>query len=311
MLRLPLVVAPLLWAGAAMPAAAQVAVEIPFAAELGGTPFACGATAPLGAGGQPMRGADFRLFVTDVALTDATGRAVPVTLDDDGTWQAAGAALLDFEDATGPCVDGSPEMNASLRGTVPAAPAGGWQGLSFTLGLPFALNHADATLAASPLNVSAMFWSWQGGYKYVKIDLVPGAAGMAMPEGEPAMAMAVGAATEHGAAMAAGHGANGYFLHVGAFDCGGAVQSRAPAAECGRPNRVAVSLPGFDPATGTVVIDPAPVLAGADLGANAPGSAPGCMSSPLDADCAGVLPLLGLPGPEGTEAQAQRLVAAR
>ena len=277
MFRLPRVTAPILWVGvAAMPAFGQVAVEIPFAAELAGIPFGCGTTASMGVSGRPVRGADLRLHVADVALTDASGRTVPVTLDDDGIWQSGGAALLDFENGADPCVDGSPGTNLSLRGTVPA---GGWH-------MPFALDHADAPLAASPLNVSAMFWSWQAGYKSLKIDFVPEAAGTAMPGGDlgpnPAPALM--------AFMGAGLGAGGYFLHVGAFDCGEAVRSRTPATECGRPNRTAVSLEGFDPAAGTVVIDPAPVLAGADPMTNAPGTAPGCKSSPLDADCAGVMP---------------------
>jgi hypothetical protein len=44
-----------------------------------------------------------------------------------------------------------------------------------------------------------------------------------------------------------------------------------------------------------VVVDPAPVLAATDLTANAPGTSPGCMSFPDDADCAEVMPRLGLP----------------
>ncbi|ATX65604.1 metallo-mystery pair system four-Cys motif protein [Roseinatronobacter bogoriensis subsp. barguzinensis] len=84
-----------------------------------------------------------------------------MALDQDGVWQVADVAQLDFEDATGTCVNGTPDMNNSLRGTVPA---GEYTGLDFDIGVPFDLNHGDPTLAASPLNLTAMFWNWQGAY---------------------------------------------------------------------------------------------------------------------------------------------------
>src|SRR5690606_39726454 len=40
-----------------------------------------------------------------------------------------------------------------------------------TCALPiFALNHLDASTAPSPLNFTAMFWSWQSGYKFLRVD---------------------------------------------------------------------------------------------------------------------------------------------
>jgi hypothetical protein len=59
-----------------------------------------------------------------------------------------------------------------------------------------------------------------------------------------------------------------------------------------------------------VVIDPAPVVAGADLTQNTAETSPGCMSFPNDPDCDTVLPRLGLAFnafPAGT----QLLVSAR
>ena len=34
------------------------------------------------------------------------------------------------------------------------------------MGVPFESNHRDSTIAPSPLNITAMFWNWQGGYKF-------------------------------------------------------------------------------------------------------------------------------------------------
>ncbi|MCW8092794.1 MbnP family copper-binding protein [Alteromonas sp. ASW11-130] len=41
----------------------------------------------------------------------------------------------------------------------------------FTLGLPFAENHANPLTQPSPLNDSSMFWSWQDGHKFLRMDL--------------------------------------------------------------------------------------------------------------------------------------------
>ncbi|NMH59351.1 MbnP family copper-binding protein [Alteromonas ponticola] len=41
----------------------------------------------------------------------------------------------------------------------------------FTLGLPFAENHANPLIQPSPLNDSSMFWSWQDGHKFLRLDL--------------------------------------------------------------------------------------------------------------------------------------------
>lgn len=58
-----------------------------------------------------------------------------MTLDQDGAWQLGDLALLDFEDASGACANGTAGMNTTLRGTVPE---GEYTGLSFTIGVPCA-----------------------------------------------------------------------------------------------------------------------------------------------------------------------------
>ncbi|PJN92728.1 metallo-mystery pair system four-Cys motif protein, partial [Amaricoccus sp. HAR-UPW-R2A-40] len=53
-------------------------------------------------------------------------------------------------------------------------------GLAFEIGVPFDLNHGDPTLAPAPLDLTAMFWTWRGGYKFLKFEVAPeGAAAMA------------------------------------------------------------------------------------------------------------------------------------
>jgi uncharacterized repeat protein (TIGR04052 family) len=272
----------------ATPALADMTVTIPFAAEIGGKPFSCAETfAGLGSTGAEAQAVDFRLFVSDAALVKVDGSLQPIALDQDGQWQLDTLALLDFEDASGNCANGTAGTNTTLRGTVPD---GDYTGLVFTIGVPFAQNHGDPTLLPSPLNITAMFWNWQNGYKFARIDLVPTAM--------------MGMTAEAGAEAGGGHGmAKGWFLHLGSTMCDAASKTEAPTA-CANENRVAVRLDGFDPAANTVVIDPAPVLAEADLTVNAPETSPGCMSFPKDADCMTVMGKLGLPYmdlPAGTQ----------
>ncbi|WP_235442167.1 MbnP family copper-binding protein [Rhabdonatronobacter sediminivivens] len=253
----------------ATPALADQPVTINFAAEMAGTLFTCAqAYEGIGVTDSTVEVADFRVFVTNARLIGADRAETPIALDQDGIWQLDNVALLDFEDATGTCVNGTPDMNTSLRGTVPA---GEYTGLAFDIGVPFELNHGDPTLAASPLNLTAMFWNWQGGYKFIKIEL--------SSTGLPVT-----------------HDANrGWALHLGSTGCASEARTVAPEAECANPNLVDVRFDSFDPAADTVIPDVAPVLAEANVDMNIPETSPGCMSFLNDDDCMPVMSRLGLP----------------
>ena len=262
---------------AASSAAAPQAVTVRFAAQINGQPFACGQSyAGVGTTRSTVTPSDYRFYVSDVSLVDEAGRTVPVTLAQDGVWQLDNIALLDFENGSGPCRNGTTGINTQVRGSVPA---GRYVGLRFTLGVPFARNHGDPTVAPSPLNLTAMFWNWQGGYKFVKFDTASSGL-QAAP-----------------AAAGAGHGgaaASGFSVHLGSTMCAAASRTEAPKAECTNPNRVAVAFERFDATKQTVVADIGAVLAGANVDVNAPNTSPGCMSFPGDADCPPVMGALGL-----------------
>lgn len=76
---------------------------------------------------------DCRFNVSEVARVDEAGRAVPVSLAQDGIWQLDNVALLDFQNGTDPCRNGTTGMNTEVRGKVPVSRYGG---LRFTLGVP-------------------------------------------------------------------------------------------------------------------------------------------------------------------------------
>lgn len=234
-------------------------VVLSFAAQLGQKEARCGQKySGLGkSGSATLELSDLRFYVHDVRLVDQQGTEVPLTLTVDNKWQNQRVALLDFEDKSGACT-GTTELNTVVRGTVLAG-SNKWQGLRFRLGVPFALNHADVTKAESPLNLSSMFWSWQSGYKFLRL------------EGEVT-------------------GSAGLVVHLGSTGC--QKDGTGAVTSCQSPNRPEVSLTGFDPSSSKIVLDVATLLAESDL-AQTKGTE--CMSGPGNADCAPLFSALGLP----------------
>lgn len=236
-------------------------VTIRFDGRVGDEAFACGGTfGGVGSSGTELETRDLRFYVHDVRLVRADGTDVPVTLDEDGMWQTQGVALLDFEDGSGRCEGGNPQLNAQLSGT---APAGDYTGLRFALGVPFELNHDDHVVAPPPLNLTSMFWDWMGGYKFLRFD---GAT-----TGQP----------------------GGMRMHLGSTGCTADATGRV-TTPCANENRASIELDGFDPGSSVVVADVAGLFADANLDTNADGTPPGCMADATDPDCAPVFANLGL-----------------
>ncbi|MGE3270255.1 MAG: MbnP family copper-binding protein [Chloroflexota bacterium] len=274
----------------------MVPVTVNFRAMVGDQPFACGQRYTLGSTGATVLPSDFRFYVSEIVLLDAAGNATPLTLEQDNKWQYENVALLDFEDKTGPCANGTSELRNIVVGT---APAGEYTGVRFSLGVPFALNHQDSTLAPSPLNLTSLFWTWQGGYKFFRVDLEPdrmatGPMAMPKPAGEAKPEGAAG----HGAAAHAEHGAAeasaGWAIHLGSTGCQAASQIESPTG-CANPNRPTVELAPFEVGSSVVLVDLATLLANTNVEVNQPETAFGCMSAPNDGDCIGIMAALGLP----------------
>lgn len=255
-------------------------VEIKFSAIVGNQPFDCGKSySNLGKPATTVTPTDFRFYVSDLALIDANGKVVPISLKQDGKWQYQNVALLDFENKAGACSNGTVEMRDRVIGTIPK---GNYKGLQFTLGVPFNLNHSDAALAPSPLNLTSLWWNWQGGYKFLRIDL-KNESGTKTNASEK----------EHGQH---GHEGNqtGFSIHLGSTGCQASGDNQKPNS-CSNPNTTKVILSNFDTNNNTVVADLEALVANSNLETNQPNTPLGCMSSPNDGDCAGIMASLGLP----------------
>lgn len=85
------------------------------------------------------------------------------------------------------------------------------ENLSFVMAVPFNENHLNPLTAASPLNISEMFWSWQLGHKFFRFD-----------------------------------GEDGFAFHLGSTGCKSASRLRAPSTPCAFPNRYQFELAQFD-----------------------------------------------------------------
>lgn len=255
------------------------AVSIRFEAVVGSQPFACDATyAGLGVTRSEVRVTDFRFYVSALHLVRADGVEVPVALDQDGLWQHEDVALIDFEDATGHCANGTPETRHVVEGQVPP---GEYTGVRFEMGLPFEKNHRDVTLQPSPLNLTRMFWNWNAGYKFLRLDL--------RTSGQP----------------------QGWMVHLGSTGCVPGDSPSTVPVECRHGNRVPVDLPSFSVDRDTIQFDVAALLAGANVDTFTEKTARGCMSGPSDPDCAPLFQALGLPFGEMGAAGPQRVFRVR
>jgi uncharacterized repeat protein (TIGR04052 family) len=246
-------------------AAGTQAVALTFSAKVGAAAAACGTTySELGKSKAAGELADARLFVSGVQLRDGDGTWQDVTLDDAAPWQGLGVALLDFEDGTGACKDsGTPETNGKITGKVAK---GTYDAVRFTLGVPFEHNHIDSATAPSPLDAPGMFWVWQGGYKFLRVDWK--ITGGAIPR---------------------------WNVHVGSTGCASADKTAPPTAPCNAGNRPQVELEVAGADQASLQIDLAALVAGADLKANVDSSPPGCMSAVSESDdCAPVWSALGM-----------------
>ena len=268
-------------------------VTINFAGQVGDEAFACGETYALGAADTPITAMDFRFYVSQMALIDEAGNEVPLVLQQDGKWQHQDVALLDFEDKSGACGNGTPETRTQVVGSVPA---GEYTGLKFTLGVPFNLNHIDSTLAPSPLNLTSMWWNWNFGYKFARIDMMPAIDVARVRQSQHDHGSHDG--HDHGSHGGHGHGAHGaaaqpFAIHLGSVGC--QLDAAEAPVVCSIPNRPEVMLSDFDPAENVVIADLAALVSGTNLSENQANTAIGCMSSPEDSDCAGIMQSLGLP----------------
>ena len=227
-----------------------------FELRAGDQEFGCGLPANLGTAATEVEPYDARMYIHNVALVRASGEQVPLTLSEETSYQRDNIALIDFVDDTGLCFTGHPELNKAVYGYAP--PHADYTGVAFTLGVPAEHNHFDGAEAPAPFNASGMWWSWSGGYKYLRLDLTSAEQPI-------------------------------WYFHAGAAGCSGTTVS---GFSCAAQQLATIELQGFDSASTAVVFDVAELYRHLDL-TQADGL-PGCMGGQTDSECAPLYNALGV-----------------
>lgn len=104
--------------------------------------------------------------------------------------------------------------------------------LSFDLGVPFNVNHSNPLSLESPLNQSDMFWNWQLGHKFLRLDM-------------------------RNSALNSENQQTGWHFHLGSTGCTSASVMRAPKTSCKKPNRFNYKL---DLQGDVIILDIKPLL---------------------------------------------------
>ena len=108
--------------GAVLPASAQSAggpVRLRFSSVVDGVAIKCGVKYDgIGITGSQVSIVDFRFYVSKLRLLTEDGAEQAVALTQDGLWQLDDVALLDFEDGSSTCANGTEQTRDVVEGTV-------------------------------------------------------------------------------------------------------------------------------------------------------------------------------------------------
>ncbi len=130
------------------------------------------------------------------------------------------------------------------------------RGIKFTVGVPHSLNHLNPLTQPSPLNQSDMFWTWQLGHKFLRIELTSNSSD--------------------------------WIFHLGSTGCSSPSPVRAPKSMCKNPNLVEVILPDYT-SQHHIAIDIAKLIKQIDLVEKN-----NCQSSLETPSCRILLPRIGV-----------------
>lgn len=255
------------------------------------TPVNCQKSYVVGTQNTAASIADLRFYIQDAYVVTKGGKQLPIALTPND-WQQTDVALIDLEDGTGSCAErGTPNTNATLSGQVESTYTNDdFVGIGFTVGVPDAKNHSfwsDAGTAA-PLNIQSMSWAWQGGRKFMKVEIKPD-----------------GGVTNHD-----GTTKPIFNVHLGKDGCapnvsGGGNATKGETVKCLRDNKFSAELTtdGTNPLSEQKVqLNLNALYAGSDVTQNTAGAI-GCMSFAQDTDCPAIFASMGLDYNTGAGAQ--------
>lgn len=258
-------------------AANTVTLTVPFQAKSGSTEINCAATlSTLGNTGDNATVSDFAFYVHDIKFKTSDDKTITTTLEDNSFQDPEyGVALLDFQDKTDACQGAAKTTNkaVTLKATVDPNTI---TGVTFTVGVPEAANHHNASTSRTPYNRSGLFWSWQTGHKFMRLDVNPSKS-VTLPD-----------SVTKGAT---------FFFHLGSTACTGN-PTTGQVVSCTYPNRPTITLDsGFSVTnnkTSAILLDYAKLIDGVNLNYETDGKPYGCMSGQADPECPVMFNNLGM-----------------
>ena len=213
---------------------------------------------------------DLRFYISNVQLIDREGVAHDIRYATEMEWQNDAVAYIDLENGDGACQNGTAETFDHILAVAPAAD---YEGLRFTVGVPFRINHANPLTAKPPLDDPDMHWHWRSGYKFLR-------AGVRSDT-------------------------DGFWIHTGSAGCEGTV---GDITGCKFPNRIEVELPGFVPDTHAVAVDLTALLAGTSITDEVRSD---CSSGPPETACVAPFAALGIDFKTGEQTGSQSVFSLR
>jgi uncharacterized repeat protein (TIGR04052 family) len=191
-------------------------VTITFSPHFKGLPIQC--EQPLKINNAQWYVSELAMFFSQFSINNTNTNSIIL---DDNDWQSQQVALIRYNAAckktTGNMsLVGVIEDIEGIEGIDGIDGADGIKAqtplsLSFNVGVPFAVNHQNPLIQASPLNDSSMFWAWRNGYKFIRWDMQNAA-------GDP------------------------WSFHLGSVGCVSAAMVRGPQAPCAQANLTAVDI---------------------------------------------------------------------
>jgi len=234
-------------------------VSIPFTANFGGQQVGCERPQDL------FQMTDLRFYVYQPTLHRDDGTSVSIELNENGRWQHDELVLIDLEDGSGDCRNGTPDANNLITGKVPA---GDYQSLTFSIGVPFERNHADPLTALIPLDDSTMHWHWRSGYKFLR----------------------AGFSTAN----------DGFWIHLGSAGCKGTVRN---IESCRFSNRFDVALDDFQLGD-EIAVDFSALLS---TSSSMDGMQSDCSSGPAEESCREPFAVFGIDFDTGEQVSEQKM----
>ena len=145
-------------------------------------------------------------YISQVELKDSQGNWQPWPMKDT-TLQSNNVALLGEE-----CTNENKAVNSAWQiDLADVKQFGQYSALRFALGVPFAHNHLNPLTQKPPLNDANMFWVWQLGHKFLRLEMFSQA--------------------------------EQWLFHLGSTGCRSASVMRSPDSPCQNPNLFTFTVP--------------------------------------------------------------------